>query len=175
MEHAAFFRRGAALLVDVLLLPILWFAMLMLVAVAGGFISGILDVSDETSDRVFDDVFGPAAVILMIAVPLLYSAVLEAGTGGTAGKHLLGIRVESADGGNLRFLRALVRAAAKIVSTAVLGAGFLPAAVTERHQAFHDLLAGSVVLRGRRQARAGDRVLGPPGQQADAPQMVRDG
>src|SRR5688500_15087075 len=122
----------------------------MVLAVAGGFLAGILGTSGTTDERFFDRAFGPVAAVLLIIVPALYSAVLEAAAGGTVGKLLVGIRVAKDDGTKLRFVRALGRAIGKLVSTLFFGLGLLPAALTERHQAFHDLVARTVVLRGRR-------------------------
>jgi uncharacterized RDD family membrane protein YckC len=169
VQYAGFWRRAAAFGIDLVLLPVIWFAAVMLLAVAGGLLAGILDTSGAT-----DRAFGPVAGTLLIVVPVLYSAVLEAAAGGTVGKLLVGIHVAETDGSRLRFVRALVRAIGKMVSSLFFGLGLLPAALTERRQAFHDLVAGTVVLPGRRGSSSTERVLGPPGEQADAPVMVRE-
>jgi uncharacterized RDD family membrane protein YckC len=174
VQYAGFWRRAAAFGVDLVLLPIIWFATVMLLAVAGGLLAGILDTSETTDERFLDRAFGPVAATLLLVVPVLYSAVLEAAAGGTVGKLILGIHVAEADGGRLRFVRAVVRAIGKLVSTLFFGLGLLPAALTERHQAFHDLVAGTVVFPGRRGSSSTERVLGPPGEQAEAPEMVRE-
>ena len=176
MAHAGFFRRGAALLIDLVAIPIVWFAAFLGAAIIGGLLAGLVGTSDSTDDRLFDRLFGPLAVTLLVAVPLLYSAVLEAAAGGTVGKLLVGIRVERAEGGKVGFFRALLRAIVKVPATAFFGLGLLPAALTERHQGLHDLLADTVVLRGRRGSdEARERVLGGPGEHAETPVMVREG
>jgi uncharacterized RDD family membrane protein YckC len=174
VQYAGFLRRASAFLIDLVLLPVIWFVAVMLLAVAGGVLAGIFDTSEATDERFFDRAFGPVAATLLIVVPLLYSAVLEAAAGGTVGKLLVGVHVVKADGSRLRFIRALGRAVGKLVSTLFFGLGLLPAALTERHQAFHDLVAATVVLRGRRGTAPAERLLGPPGEQADAPAMVRE-
>jgi uncharacterized RDD family membrane protein YckC len=174
VRYASFVRRFAAFLIDMVVVPIVWAATFLLLAFALGVVAGILGTSDTTDDRVFDALFGPVTVTLLIAVPVLYSALFEAGAGGTAGKLLLKIHVARADGSRLGFSRALLRAIVKLPSALLFGLPFLPAAVSERHQAVHDLISGTVVLSGSR-ARRGERVLGPPGEQADQPVMVREG
>jgi uncharacterized RDD family membrane protein YckC len=59
----------------------------------------------------------------------------------------LGIRVTDLDGGRISFGRATGRYFGKILSGLILGIGFLMAAFTERKQALHDLLAGTLVVR----------------------------
>jgi uncharacterized RDD family membrane protein YckC len=174
LQYAGFWRRAAAFGIDLVLLPVIWFAIVMLLAVAGGLLAGILDTSETTDERFLDRAFGPVAGTLLVVVPVLYSAVLEAAAGGTVGKLLVGIHVAETDGSRLRFVRALVRAIGKMVSSLFFGLGLLPAALTERRQAFHDLVGGTVVLAGRRGSSSTERVLGPPGDQADAPVMVRE-
>ena len=174
MQYAGFWRRAAAFGVDVVLLPALWFTAVMVLAVVGGLLAAILDTSDTTDERFFDRAFGPVAAALLVAVPVLYSAVLESAAGGTVGKLLVRIHVTGADGAKLTFVRALGRAVAKFVSTLFFGLGLLPAALTERHQGFHDLVAGTVVLRGRRESESSEPVLGSPGEQAAPPTMIRE-
>jgi hypothetical protein len=67
----------------------------------------------------------------------------------------------------------VVRTAGKALSTVFLGLGFLPAALTDKHQALHDSMAGTVVLQGARERkRAGQPVLGQPGREAREPAGV---
>jgi uncharacterized RDD family membrane protein YckC len=174
MQYAAFMRRVGAFLIDLLIVPILWLAALFGIGLAFGLVAGFLGTSEETDERFLDTLIGPLAVVLMAAVPILYAAVLEAGAGGTVGKLLLKIHVASADGSRLRFGRALVRSVGKLFSTIFFGLGFLPAAFTERHQAMHDFIAGTVVLRGPRERKGGEPVLGPPGERAEEPVMVTE-
>lgn len=83
--------------------------------------------------------------VLLVTVPVF---VLEPGlvtfTGGTIGHHVVGIRVQKTDGsGNLDIFRATIRAIVKFV----LGwLSFIFVLTTTRHQAIHDLIAGSIVV-----------------------------
>lgn len=85
---------------------------------------------------------------LWIALYLLYQAVGNT-AGGTLGKRLFGLRVVRLDGGALGPLRGLVRAAGYILSTPLCSLGFLWALFQPDSRAWHDLLAGSVVVETR--------------------------
>ncbi len=51
------------------------------------------------------------------------------------------------NGNRLTFARATVRYFAKFFSAAIMLLGFVMAAFTERHQALHDLIAETLVLK----------------------------
>jgi uncharacterized RDD family membrane protein YckC len=82
---------------------------------------------------------------LTVLIPyftLLESSRLQA----TFGKLLLGIKVIDLSGKRISFARATGRFFAKILSGQVLLIGYWLAAFTERKQALHDLLAGTLVV-----------------------------
>jgi uncharacterized RDD family membrane protein YckC len=66
--------------------------------------------------------------------------------GGTVGKLIFGLRVAELDGGEVRFWTNLKRYIFIWVSAVPCGLGYLAPLWTARKQAFHDLVAGSVVL-----------------------------
>jgi uncharacterized RDD family membrane protein YckC len=78
----------------------------------------------------------------------LYWAVLESSPWrATLGKKLFGIEVADLNGRRLSFARATGRHFAKNISLLILGIGFLMAGFTAKKQAFHDILAGCLVVR----------------------------
>lgn len=78
----------------------------------------------------------------------LYSAIFECSAWqATPGKRLLGIRVMNERGEALSFWLTSLRFVGKVVSVGLLGAGFLLILFTQRKQALHDLLVGSLVVR----------------------------
>lgn len=82
--------------------------------------------------------------LLNVVIYWTYFARLESSSRqATVGKMALGLRVETARGGTLTPRRAAVRT---LVSTLVF-VGILLAVFTERRQALHDKLTGSVVVR----------------------------
>ncbi len=76
-----------------------------------------------------------------------YLVALTAASGQTIGKMATGIRVVAEDRGRLDAGRAVLRAAASLVSIATLGAGFLPALMVPGGRALHDRVAGTRVVR----------------------------
>jgi len=66
--------------------------------------------------------------------------------GATPGKRIMGLRVVGRDGERLGAPRSLVRAVGHLLSTPLANAGFLLALVHPESRAFHDLLAGSLVV-----------------------------
>jgi len=86
--------------------------------------------------------------LAIMVIGWLYFALMESsGRQGTLGKHLLGIRVTGLDGGRISFGRATGRYFGKILSGMILMVGYLMAGFTDRKQALHDMLAGTLVVR----------------------------
>jgi uncharacterized RDD family membrane protein YckC len=140
--YAGFWRRAAAYVFDSLLLGLVILQPLVTR-------SGIS--SDELSP------FSPMHSRQVIAIELLfgflgwvYWAALESSPWrATLGKKLFGIEVTDFYGRRISFARATGRHFAKNISLLMLGIGFLMAGFTEKKQAFHDILAGSLVVRKR--------------------------
>jgi len=123
--HAGFWRRGAAYLVDslVLLVP----NVVLGVALGGN---------------------GHAATLAQLAMWWLYKALMESGPRqATVGKMALGIKVTDVHGRRISFGRASGRFFASLLSALLVGIGYLMAAFTRRKQALHDLIAGCLVVR----------------------------
>ncbi len=92
----------------------------------------------------------PASLPLMSAFQLLmpwfyYAAMESSPKGATIGKIILGIRVTDAEGYTPTFGRAALRAIPKCLP--ILWPGYLAAVFTQRRQAFHDLIARTLVVR----------------------------
>jgi len=89
-----------------------------------------------------------AGVLLAFAVALLNLGVLPGLTGFTLGKWATGLRIERNGGGHLGIGRALLRHFIGYpISLALLGLGFVLAAVTVHGRGLHDMIAGTVVVR----------------------------
>jgi uncharacterized RDD family membrane protein YckC len=93
----------------------------------------------------------PAAIVVA-ALKIFYFAGLWASPmQATPGQKLCRLRVVSVrDDPRIRFLRALGRLFAMILSTLMLGIGHIMAAFTERKRALHDIIAGTCVIRVRK-------------------------
>jgi uncharacterized RDD family membrane protein YckC len=89
------------------------------------------------------DLIARIAGFSMLATIVLYEPVMVSFKGGTFGHLLRNLRVvDDKTGGNLGFLRACLRFAVKVF----LGVySFFAMALTQRHQALHDVLSRSTV------------------------------
>jgi uncharacterized RDD family membrane protein YckC len=86
--------------------------------------------------------------LLRLVVHWLYYSLLESSAWqGTLGKKALGLEVTDLDGNRISFGRATGRFFAKIISTFILFIGYIMAGFTEKKQALHDILAGTLVIR----------------------------
>lgn len=78
----------------------------------------------------------------------IYEAAMESSKyQATLGKMALGLKVTDLEGRRISFLRATGRHFAKILSGFILCIGFIIAGFTERKQALHDMIAGTLVMR----------------------------
>ncbi|MYK97503.1 MAG: RDD family protein [Gemmatimonadetes bacterium] len=93
-----------------------------------------------------DPVTIPLLSAFQLLMPWFYYAAMESSAkGATIGKMILGIRVADAEGYTPTFGRAALRAIPKCIP--VLWPGYLAAVFTQRRQAFHDLIARTLVVR----------------------------
>jgi uncharacterized RDD family membrane protein YckC len=130
--YAGFWLRLLAYLIDYTIVE------LLVGAVSWLFASGANTVGDLW-----------ASGLLGMLVGLFYWAGLESSRWqATLGKRAVGIRVTDLDGRRISFPRALGRTLAKLLSTLIFMIGYLMAGWTERKQALHDLIAGTLVVRG---------------------------
>jgi uncharacterized RDD family membrane protein YckC len=86
--------------------------------------------------------------LIRLVLNWLYFALLESSSWqATLGKKALGLEVTDLDGNRISFGRATGRFFAKIISSLTLGIGYIMAGFTEKKQALHDMIAGTLVIR----------------------------
>jgi uncharacterized RDD family membrane protein YckC len=79
----------------------------------------------------------------------LYEAAMESSSKqATLGKMVLGMRVTDLQGNRISFARATVRHFCKYISAMIMFIGYIMAGFTDRKQALHDMIAGTLVRRG---------------------------
>ena len=133
-EHAGFWVRLAALVIDGIILYILRTIISF----------SILATADPNS--LLFSVW--LSVIVNSLVVLLYYILLESGKNqATLGKMALGIRVVDQRGERITVLRAIARYFARILSTLTLLIGYFMAGFTQNKQALHDLICSTYVIR----------------------------
>lgn len=123
LPRAGFWLRMGALLLDVLLIGIL----------------------TESSDFFVGSIHhGSNLHLLILAV---YGACMWKLRGSTVGGIVCDLRVVRVDGRPIEWETAIVRALSCFLSLAVCGLGFIWIAFDQNHQAWHDKIAGTVVVR----------------------------
>lgn len=89
-----------------------------------------------------------AGILLAVFMAIVNLGVMPGLTGLTLGKWATGLRIERNDGGNIGIGRAFLRHFVGYpLSFALLGLGFLLAAVSVHGRGLHDMIAGTVVVR----------------------------
>jgi uncharacterized RDD family membrane protein YckC len=141
-SYAGFWLRFAAYLIDAILLG--------LVLVPMGFILGVLLIAtDNVNNEDLALLVNMLSNVISLVVDWLYSSLLESSPWqATVGKKLVGIRVTDMNGNRIGFGQATGRHFGKILSSLICLIGFIMAAFTEKQQALHDMLAGTLVLSG---------------------------
>jgi uncharacterized RDD family membrane protein YckC len=159
LVYAGFWLRFVAYLIDSLIVLgvtlIVAFAIAMVFIMLGGALGMVLKPTDSANSSEVN----PVALLLVVFIEALiggveivlfwlYFAKLESGPKqATLGKRLLGLRVTDFAGERISFGRATGRTFAKFVSALPLEIGFMMAGWTERKQALHDMIAGTLVVR----------------------------
>jgi uncharacterized RDD family membrane protein YckC len=134
-HHAGLIRRVAAAGVDLFLA-----GLAALIASAIAVQAAVIVHGGHTT--------GPRTVawIAGLAVLAVYQPLFWARNGATPGMQLFGIRLTRPDGAAVRPARAIGRELAMVASALPLGLGFAWAAWDARGQAWHDRIAGTVVV-----------------------------
>jgi uncharacterized RDD family membrane protein YckC len=154
MSYAGFWRRSCAYLIDAVVLSVAASLVVVLLLAAGvpllenadelGLAKGMSVYASETAEPT---AMGDAVLIGLAVLEWLYFAGFESSTWqATPGKRALDLKVTDLAGRRIGFGRATGRFFAKIISTVILLIGFIMAAFSERRQALHDRVAGTLVI-----------------------------
>jgi uncharacterized RDD family membrane protein YckC len=97
-------------------------------------------------------------------VMILYFAVLDVTWGGTVGKKIMGLQVQTVNGGKVSFDKAIIRNVSKFYGLVIID--WLVAIVTpgaDKHQKYTDRIAGTTVVQTKQPfASAGAPPPPPP-------------
>lgn len=148
-ELASFGRRFGGYLIDaVILLVITGIPAAIVSAIIVSSAPNIAFTQEQLQEQ--EDASRNAVIfssLISLAIGLAYVVLLNA-SGGTWGKRILGMRLESSDtGDNIGFGRAIVRYIVAIGSGLALALGYLWCLWDDNRQTWHDKAAGSVVVR----------------------------
>ena len=134
-EFAGFWRRFAAILLDGLFLMIVS-------AILVGLFFGGYDYNHQLVNYQAWDIF------LNLILPIGYAVIMWKVYGATLGKMGMSCRVVNAKTGEkIGFGRGLLRYIGYFISSFVFGLGFIWAAFDAKKRGWHDLIAGTVVIK----------------------------
>jgi uncharacterized RDD family membrane protein YckC len=154
LPYGGFWERFVAYLVDGLILSIPAGIVIVMVFLFSG-ISLILRRTPPSDPREVLAFFMSIllmflpAIFLIVIVEWLYFAGMESSARqATLGKSLMSLRVTDIEGQRISFGHATGRFLAKFIDRFIpFAIGFIMAAFTEKKQALHDLIAGTLVLK----------------------------
>jgi uncharacterized RDD family membrane protein YckC len=150
VPYAGFWLRLVAAIIDGLLVQVVTFPLSFLL----GLVIGIIGATAKAPAAGTQLAGGFAGFLVGTGVSWLYSAYLESSSRqATVGKMALSLRVTDLEGQRISFGRATGRHFSKYVSALTLLIGYIMAGFTERKQALHDMMAGTLVVRGASASR----------------------
>jgi uncharacterized RDD family membrane protein YckC len=146
-HYGGFWRRFVAISIDFFVLGTIGFTMLILGSVAFG-----LGISPEDMAADPETLMELGLKVMAIyqalgfVLNMAYFTWFHGTTGQTPGKRLMGLRVVRDTGEAISFGTAFLRWVGYLISFLPLCIGFLWAGVDRRKQAWHDKIAGTVVI-----------------------------
>ncbi|MCU1284896.1 MAG: domain containing protein [Acidobacteriales bacterium] len=149
IHYAGFWIRFVAAFLDSVILGIVGS---VIGVFFGGGITAALSKSGNPADVNIPALIGALGTYLLItfAMHFVYHAYFESSEKqATIGKMILGLKVTDVNGQRISFGRATGRFFSKIISAMICYIGFIMAGFTEKKQALHDMLAGTLVVYGK--------------------------
>lgn len=144
-QYAGFWLRFVAALIDGILLATCGCIVGGCIGGAFGAAGGMRGASSATGMHIGTQVLIQFSGII---IGWLYHALMESGPWqATLGKKALGLMVTDLQGGRITFGRASGRHFAKMISGIILLIGYMMAGWTEKKQALHDIIAGTLVVK----------------------------
>jgi uncharacterized RDD family membrane protein YckC len=152
--YAGFWVRFVASFIDGLILGIpFWLVVMVLIFMFGGF--GMMLHRNAADPRAAAALLAPMFLLFIlgmfafVVLEWLYFAGMESSARqATFGKSVMSLRVTNYEGQRISFGHATGRFFAKIISGLIpFAIGYIMAGFTEKKQALHDLIAGTLVLK----------------------------
>ncbi|MCB9357553.1 MAG: RDD family protein [Calditrichaeota bacterium] len=153
VRYAGFWLRFVAHMIDQIVLSAVMLVFYGFAILANIGVIADLAQADEPSLEHILAFIGPWIVVGFMAAIMqwLYYALMESSSHrATLGKLALSLAVTDMDGETISFARATGRYFGKIISGLILMIGYIMAGVTQKKQALHDLMAGTLVVRSQR-------------------------
>ena len=145
-RYGGFWIRWVARLIDGLVVGAV-FVPLYGVLLTGYFATHHTFDRDQPPDAGFFVLLVLIGLIVGLSVWLYEALMTSSSKQGTLGKMAFRMKVIDLNGRRISFGRATGRFFAKILSGMILNIGYIMAGFTERKQALHDMIAGTLVVR----------------------------
>ena len=154
-NYAGFWLRLVAIIIDLIILGVAQsFIIVPILAVMGlGFLGNMGEMDMSDSENIIGMIGAIMAMagtywILATSIRILYFSFMESSKlQATIGKLALGLIVTDVNGGKLDFTKAFIRNLCKVISDFTCLIGYIIAGFTEKRQALHDIIAGTLVVK----------------------------
>ena len=153
-RYAGFWLRLVAFLIDYFLLEFVGF--ILSLPFIGGIVLAAIGIGNESPSQEGLAIFGAVGIVALLLLVILINVLLgwlyyafmqSSKLQATIGKMALNIIVTDLEGNKITFGRATARYFSKIISDMTLYIGYILAGLTEKKQALHDMIAGTLVIR----------------------------
>jgi uncharacterized RDD family membrane protein YckC len=140
----SFWERFLAYCIDSLIVTVGSICALFTIALLIGFSISIMGMDLEKMEGFFIGLY----YLLAFLSSWLYFTIMESSKlQATLGKKICNLVVTDTSGNRISFAKANARFWSKIISGAIFAIGYIMAAFTEKHQALHDMVAGTLVVK----------------------------
>ena len=154
-NYAGFWLRLVAIIIDGIIIGCAqaFIIVPILAAVGLGFAAGADNMDFSDPEQAAGIVASLVALmsgywLLAMCLQILYFTFMESSKyQATLGKLALGLIVTDINGGKLDFTKAFLRNLCKIISNFTMLIGYIMAGFTEKRQALHDMIAGTLVVK----------------------------
>ena len=134
VRYAGFWIRGAAKIIDVLILSFLHLILMLSLGKSSSLVEG-----EDSGVSLLSLAFG-------MALSIGYFTFFHGRNGETPGKKLLGIKVVSPNGESIGYQRALGRALVEVLSRLIVCIGYIMAAFDSEKKSLHDIICETRVV-----------------------------
>lgn len=153
LKYAGFWWRFLAYILDAIIIGVIqWIIVIPVLALIG--LSAASAASNGMNEAeaigMVGAIVGTAMItyLALIVLMWLYFAIMESSKfQGTVGKIAIGLVVTDMEGNRISFARATGRYFGKILSSLIFMIGYILAGFTQKKQALHDMLAGTLVWK----------------------------
>lgn len=140
VEYAGFWLRVVAYLIDYGISTVIWLGATFIFAV----------VLSPLGEDVSSGIAAAVGYLCAFGWGIFNRIILMGKTGQTVGKKIISIKVVTVSGGSIGYGLAIGRLFAEIITSLTIflfGFGYWMAGVTQRKQALHDLICGTLVVK----------------------------